>query len=403
MPDLIAPEHQIYKVSQLNTAIRTTLETNFPTIWLEGEISNLSIPSSGHIYFSLKDNMAQVRCVMFRNYQQKVTFQFTNGLHLVVQAQVSLYEPRGDYQLIVYNAEPAGEGMLHLKFIQLKNKLAAAGLFDQEHKKPLPKLPNRIGIITSPTGAAIHDILSVLKRRFASIPIVIYPTAVQGNLATEQIVQALALANKHQACDVLILSRGGGSLEDLWPFNEEVVARAIFASDIPVISAVGHEIDFTIADFVADQRAATPSAAAELAVVDVITYLNTIAHFQQRLASLMKNYIYNEKQHLIHVSERLHHPKYYIQKARQQLDLIEYRLKIEIKHRLSEYKQQLLATIAALDLVSPLATLARGYAIINKQDKVINQVAAISPGDKITARLSDGTLHCHVDKISETH
>ena len=262
--DTLAIDREVYTVSQLNQAAKNLLEGSFPLIWISGEISNLSQPSSGHMYLTLKDEAAQVRCAMFRFRNSLLSFAPKNGMQVLARAKVSLYEGRGEFQLIIEHMEEAGDGLLRRKFDELKHRLAALGLFNHEHKKPLPALPQCIGVVTSATGAAIRDIISVLKRRMPAIPIMIYPAAVQGSEAAGQIVKAINLANQRQECDVLIVGRGSGSLEDLWPFNEEIVAHAIFNSEIPIISAVGHEIDYTIADFVADVRAATPSAAAEL-------------------------------------------------------------------------------------------------------------------------------------------
>src|SRR5512139_1087653 len=255
---------EIYTISRLNREARALLEGHFPLMWIEGEISNLSRPASGHLYFSLKDPFAQVRCAMFRMRGMHLTFRPADGMHVLVRARLSLYEPRGDYQLIVEHMEEVGDGALRRAFEQLKQRLLAEGLFESGRKRALPALPRCIGVITSPTGAAIHDILTVLHRRFPAIPVIVYPVPVQGAGAAEQIATMIHRASERGDCDVLIVGRGGGSLEDLWPFNEEVVARAIYTSAIPVVSAVGHEIDFTIADFVADLRAPTPSAAAEM-------------------------------------------------------------------------------------------------------------------------------------------
>src|SRR5690554_997535 len=254
----------ILSVSQLNRRAKQLLETHLPLLWVEGELSNVSQPSSGHWYFTLKDAQAQVRCAMFRNRNQLVRFIPQQGQQVLIRARVSLYEGRGDYQLIAEHLEESGAGALQRAFDELKLKLAAEGLFEQSCKQPLPSLPRHIAVITSPTGAAVRDILSVLKRRFPAIPVTVIPVAVQGKEAAPQIVKAIEQANRSGLFDVLVVGRGGGSLEDLWPFNEEIVARAIFASALPVVSAVGHEVDFTIADFVADLRAATPTAAAEL-------------------------------------------------------------------------------------------------------------------------------------------
>ena len=254
---------EIYTVSQLNAEARYLMEDNFESISLIGEVSNFARPSSGHCYFSLKDNNAQVRCAFFCHSQRGLTFKPESGQQVLVQAKVSVYEARGDYQLIVSQMQLAGEGALQVAFEKLKQKLAAEGLFDEENKLEVPEIPTCVGVITSPTGAAIRDILRVLHRRFPAVPVIIYPSAVQGNQAKEHLVSAIQKANARKECDVLILARGGGSLEDLWPFNEEIVARAIVDCDIPMVTGVGHEVDFTIADFVADQRCATPSAAAE--------------------------------------------------------------------------------------------------------------------------------------------
>ena len=262
-PPVATTPRKIYTVSQLNRETGQLLSRHFLSIRVEGEISNLSTPASGHVYFSLKDANAQVRCAMFKNQRRRGGFKPENGKQVIVTAEVSLYEPRGDYQLIVEHIEEAGDGALRRAFDALKLKLSAEGLFDAANKQSLPALPKAIGVITSPSGAAIRDILTVLQRRFPAIPVIIYPTAVQGTNAQHEIAGAIAIANKSWQCDVLILARGGGSLEDLWAFNEEKVARAIATSSIPIISGIGHETDFTIADFAADLRAPTPSAAAE--------------------------------------------------------------------------------------------------------------------------------------------
>ncbi|CAL7959447.1 Exodeoxyribonuclease 7 large subunit [Gammaproteobacteria bacterium] len=395
----IISERKIFKVSQINAAARAILEANFEHIWIEGEISNLAEPSSGHIYFSLKDELAQVRAAMFRNRKSTLKFQPKNGTHIIVIAQVSLYEPRGDYQLIIEHMELVGEGVLHAKFLQLKAKLEAEKLFDVKYKKLLPKLPQCIGVITSPTGAAIRDILSVLKRRFASAAVIIYPTQVQGSEAAAQIALALQTANVRHECDVLILARGGGALEDLWPFNEEIVARTIFASTIPVISAVGHETDFTIADFVADMRAPTPSAAAELAVPDVVEWLAALVGFKQRLVNLIQYKLQQAQWLLENLKNRLRPPQYYLVQQAQRLDEVERRLYLAMRHQLTYWQYRLAKASTALDLVSPLATLVRGYAIVSKGNKIIQTTKDVIVGDTIQTKLADGTLCCLVEKI----
>src|SRR5580700_5001795 len=282
------PDRDVYSVSRLNREVRTLLERGFGMIWLEGEISNFSRPSSGHWYFSMKDAGAQVRCAMFRQRNMLCAFTARDGQKVLLRARIGLYEPRGEFQLLVEHMEDAGLGALKRQFDELAAKLAAEGLFAPERKRPLPALPKRIGVITSPSGAAIHDILHVLARRFAAIPVLLYPVAVQGAAAAAEIIAALALAGRRAECDVLILARGGGSLEDLWAFNDEALARAIVASPIPVITGIGHEIDFTIADFAADVRAPTPSAAAELVVPDAEEWLAAFVRLSTRLQRGMR-------------------------------------------------------------------------------------------------------------------
>lgn len=386
------PERQIYTVSQLNSAVRLLLEENIEAAWIAGEISNLAQPSSGHIYFSLKDETAQVRCAMFRGNNQKLNFQPKNGLHVLVYAEVSLYEARGDYQLIVSAMEEAGSGLLHEKFLKLKAKLAGEGLFDAEHKKPLPKFPHCIGVITSPTGAAIKDILNVLQRRCPAIPVIIYPTQVQGKEATAQITAALALANQRQECDVLMLARGGGSLEDLWSFNEEMVARAIYASTIPIVTGIGHEIDFTIADFVADQRAPTPSAAAELIVPDIKDLSAAIAHLNKRLINLIQHKLQQLTAAFLSLKNQLKHPSIILKQQMQKLDDLEQKLQVIISHKLAHRHEQLSGLTRALEIVSPLATLARGYAIVTKNEKIVRSINEVTTGDLIHSQLQDGKI-----------
>ncbi|NOS75569.1 MAG: exodeoxyribonuclease VII large subunit, partial [Methyloglobulus sp.] len=326
----------IYSVSQLNRETADVLSGHFLSIFVEGEISNLSIPSSGHCYFTLKDANAQVRCAMFRG-QRKQSFKPENGKQVVVKAQVSLYEPRGDYQLIVEYMEEAGDGVLRRAFDALKLKLSEEGLFSAAHKKNLPILPKAIGVITSPSGAAIRDILTVLRRRFAAVPVIVYPVAVQGENAKFEIAKAIATANTLKQCDVLILARGGGSLEDLWAFNEEIVARAIYASQIPVISGVGHETDVTIADFVADLRAATPSAAAEHATPDQQQWLNKFNELDVRLQQYVQRQLRQHQQKIDWLNGRLNqqHPKQKLTRNQQRLDELDIRLKKAVQLRLA--------------------------------------------------------------------
>ena len=419
----------------------------FPSIWVEGEISNLARPSSGHIYFTLKDETAQIRCAMFRGRRLGLDFNPENGNQVLVKAQVSLYESRGDYQLIVEHLEEAGDGALRRAFEALKNRLSKEGLFDPLHKKPLPILPRKIGIITSPTGAAIRDILTVFKQRFAAIPIVIHPVSVQGENAVGDIVEAIKIASLRNECDILILARGGGSLEDLWAFNQEAIALALFECPIPVITGIGHEIDFTIADFVADKRAATPSAAAETVTPDQKEWLDQIVQIERRLAQRIALTLQHRKQKLDWLCKRLEQqgPLKRLQDQSQRLDQLELRMTRSINGYLSRSTSQL-GTLAAklrqhnpcnrinvllshhkhlsqrlqkafdnqlenrrlklaelshtLDTVSPLATLGRGYSImVRDSDKtVIRSHKQAQPGDRVQAKLAVGHLNCTVEE-----
>ncbi|AEF99668.1 exodeoxyribonuclease VII large subunit [Methylomonas methanica] len=438
----------IYSVSQLNREAKRLLATHFMTVRVEGEISNFSAPSSGHWYFSLKDAQAQIRCAMFRGQQQRLGFKPGNGDLVVVNAQVSLYEPRGDYQLVVEHMEQAGDGALRQAFERLKNKLLAEGLFDANRKQDIPLIPQQIGIITSASGAAIHDILTVLQRRFPAVPVVIYPVAVQGESAKFEISAALELANQRAEADVLILTRGGGSLEDLWAFNEEIVARAVAASRIPVIAGIGHEVDFTIADFVADFRAPTPSAAAEHAVPSQAEWLGGFKFMENQLLEKLRRQLSQQQQRLdwLNKSLQLQHPGEKLQRNAQRLDELEIRLKKStlqtvlqakqllalnsqklrhfqptdkiVQHRqsvdfyhqrlqramrlkLSTLKQQQTGISQTLHAVSPLATLDRGYAIVKQQStgQIVKSVADLAENDLLETRLAKGRVISLVKKV----
>ena len=423
------------------------LEESFTSIWVEGEISNFAAPHSGHWYFSLKDPAAQVRCAMFKGSQRNLGFSPKDGMHVLIRARASLYSNRGEYQLIAEIMEERGEGKLRRAYELLKKKLEAAGLFDAAHKKSLPSFPKCIGVITSPTGAAIRDILTVLKRRYSCVPIIIYGTLVQGDSAAPAIVKAIQTANRRKECDVLILARGGGSLEDLWPFNEEIVAHAIYQSEIPLISGVGHEVDFTIADYVSDLRAATPSAAAEIITPDCAEILQTLARQKQQILRLMRNKFVTTTQHLHWVQKHLSqlHPKRRLIEKMQRLDFCELTLvqlqtrllnKLQhqvkecetkmhrmtpmhriqqLQHKLHLYQQQLMTVIstqvirkhtelanaaAKLDGISPLATLKRGYAIATTKDQqIIRHASECKKGDAISVKVMTGIIHCSVEKV----
>ncbi len=437
----------IFTVSRLNSTVRSLLEREMGQVWITGEISNFSQPSSGHWYFTLKDDTAQVRGAMFRNSNRRVTFRPQHGQQVLVRASVTLYDPRGDYQIIVESMQPAGEGLLQQKYEQLKAALSAEGLFDQQFKQPLPSPATCVGVVTSKTGAALHDILHVLKRRDPSLPVVIYPTPVQGDDAPAQIVRAIELANTRQECDVLIVGRGGGSLEDLWSFNDERVARAIFASRIPVVSAVGHETDVTIADFVADLRAPTPSAAAEMVSRNQTELARQIQSAQQRLEMAMDFYLANRTRRFTQIHHRLQQQHPQLRLARQQTILerlqqrmrnaldtqfrqastrqqrltqrlnaqnpqpkihraqtrvqqLEFRLAQAIQLRMSQTRERFGTAITHLEAVSPLATLSRGYSVTTASDgKVLKQITQVHQGDMLTTRVKDGWLESEVINI----
>lgn len=391
MTNTTAPTIDSYTVSELNNLTRDILENTFKLVWIEGEISNFSQPRSGHCYFTLKDDDAQVRAALFRQYRRNIDCTLEDGMHVQVRAKVSLYAPRGDYQLIAYDVIDAGAGKLQRAFDTLKKKLQTEGLFDDEHKKPLPRLPKQIGIITSPTGAALRDMLHVLKRRFPAIPVMIYPSMVQGDAAAGQLVRAIETANAHNNCDVLIVSRGGGSLEDLWPFNEESVARAIFASTLPIISGVGHEVDFTIADFVSDFRAPTPSAAAECATPDKSELIATVNNQQHLMTRHIQQHLAQARDKINMLTKRLRHPKAQIEQTLLRLDHLSNQLHRAIKQQVGNKQQQLRYLAGRLDTLSPLKTLERGYTIIrDKQDNVIASTADCPAGTDIVITLRDG-------------
>ncbi|MGP2868328.1 exodeoxyribonuclease VII large subunit [Serratia nevei] len=438
----------IFTVSRLNQTVRQLLEMEMGQIWLSAEISNLSQPASGHWYFTLKDDRAQVRCAMFRNSNRRVTFRPQNGQQVLVRASITLYEPRGDYQLIAESMQPAGDGLLQQQFEQLKQRLSAEGLFDQQFKQPLPVPAKCVGVITSASGAALHDILQVLQRRDPSLPIVIYPTSVQGAEAPMQIVRAIETANRRDECDVLIVGRGGGSLEDLWSFNDERVARAIFASRIPIVSAVGHETDVTIADFVADLRAPTPSAAAELVSRNQLELLRQLQSQQQRLEMAMDYYMAQRQQQFTRIHHRLQQQHPHLRLARQQTLLFklqrrmedgmqqqlrlaarrseraqqrlaqvqpqgrihryqqrvqqqEYRLQQAMERQLNAYRQRFGVACSQLETVSPLATLARGYSVTQTpHGELLKTTKQAQVGELLKTRLQDGWVESEVKTIT---
>lgn len=440
-------QDEIYSVSQLNQEVKFLLEDTFPNIWVEGEVSNFSAPGSGHWYFSLKDANAQVRCALFKGNQRHIAFQPKDGSHVLIKARVSLYPNRGDFQLIAEHMEERGEGKLRRAFEILKQKLELAGLFDPAHKKTFPPFPQTIGVVTSPTGAAIRDILHVLKRRYPSAHVIIYPCLVQGASAAPTIVEAIRTANQRKESDVLILARGGGSLEDLWPFNEEVVAQAIYASNTPIISGVGHEVDFTIADYVADLRAPTPSAAAEMITPDQTEILLTLSSQQRQLQRQIKQKLRAIGQHIEWMQKHLaqQHPIRRVQEKIQRLDFSEQTL-LQLQRQLLSKQSQRLALLESklshlnpeirirrqqellhfatqqlkqgilrhitkeqtalanaagtLDALSPLNTLQRGFAIAqNHRLDIIKKADTVTVGEKITVKVMEGSLTCRVEEI----
>lgn len=392
----------IYSVFKLNTLAKSVLEETIPRVWVEGELSNFMQPQSGHYYFSLKDENAQIRCVMFKGKQRGLHFIPKNGMQVLLYGQLTLYPDRGTFQLLVECMEETGYGALQRAFEALKKKLHVAGLFDPSHKKPLPKFPKRVGVVTSPTGAAIRDVLAVLHRRAPMIEVIIYPSSVQGEEAAGQLVRALAKANTRQECDVLLLVRGGGSLEDLWPFNEEAVAQAIFASKLPVVSGVGHEIDVTIADFVADQRAPTPSAAAECVAPDTQEIMAKLDEHQHRLLRVTTQHLRESETRLMHLKKRLRHPGDLLQQTSIQLKEKRHYLDKLLANQLTQTQDRLSALTKLLYTVNPYQVLARGYAIVTHASSghpVTNsQTAAV--GEPVNVQLHQGQLLCKVEKIT---
>ena len=447
MPDG-PPPRALYTVSALTALLRLHIESAFSDVWVEGEVSNLRIPTSGHAYFTLKDATSQIRAVLFRSAGRALRFALQDGMHLVCRGRLTVYEPRGDYQVVVEHAEPKGVGALQLAFEQLKERLAAEGLFDQARKRPLPFLPCRIGVVTSPTGAAIRDIVQVARKRFPGIEIVLNPVAVQGDGAAGEIARAIEELNEIGGLDVLIVGRGGGSLEDLWPFNEEIVARAIAASRIPVVSAVGHEIDYTIADFVADVRAATPSAAAELVARDRQNLLGQAKSLWDRIVQAMRTGLRDRRARVEAERRGLLDPAALVARAMQRCDDLEMRLRRvqvnrlvgvraacealrqevmlhspvqriqrgvtmlpHLRARLHQRMQvalelgrrSLQEAVGAVHALSPLAILARGYSITRRwPDLGVLRIAAdAAPGETVHIRLASGELLCEVRRTGE--
>ena len=396
---------KIYKVSEINRIAKNLLEGEFPEIWLEGEISNLTLHSSGHLYFSLKDEEAQISAIMYKWQVRELEFVIENGMKVIARGKLSVFVKGGRYQIIVSALEPIGIGALQQAFEQLKQKLEKEGLFDKARKRPIPMLPQKIGIVTSPTGAAIRDILNVIERRFANVHILIHPVRVQGDRASGEIAEAIAYLNEHfPSLDVLIVGRGGGSLEDLWPFNREIVARAIYNSRIPVISAVGHEVDYTIADFVADLRAPTPSAAAELVVTNKIELEKKILLLTSKIKSSME-YELDEwtSQYRRLVESRIFlHPEELYSQFQQEIDYYLEKIISKCAHFLDFQKERLNSIVGKLDVLSPLNILARGYSITYKlpENEVLRNTSQVNMKDRVKVKLHQGEIICTVEETN---
>jgi exodeoxyribonuclease VII large subunit len=442
------PLRYILTVSELTQEIKDILEDKFPDVWVEGEISNLRIPPSGHVYFTLKDDFSQIRAVLFKMQARILRFAPEDGLHIVCRGRVSLYEKRGDYQLILESIEPKGIGALQLAFLQLKERLEKEGLFDVAHKKPIPMVPQKIGIITSPTGAVIRDMLHILERRFENLHILLYPVRVQGEGASSEIADAIKYFNKFSYVDVIIVGRGGGSLEDLWAFNEEKVARAIYHSGIPIISAVGHETDYTMADFVADLRAPTPSAAAELVVRDKREMKNMLRYLGGRLENEIVQILQGYQTHLSHLRKVFKEPEKKIEEYLLRVDDLVNRLRLltswtlkrkgdkclhlseslllrnptqrvknlrvfilearkhlgrNIQYSIEIRRQKVGGILGKLDSLSPLSILQRGYSITRKLPslQVLRDASHVKEGDRVEVKLYQGTLLCDVEKAEK--
>jgi len=400
--DFNSAEIKIFSITEINRLVKELLQTNFPSIWVKGEISNFIEASSGHWYFSLKDNGAQVRCTMFKGKNNAVEWVPKNGDLIEAQCNIGLYEQRGDYQLNISSLQQAGLGKLFEEFNQLKQKLNAEGLFEEEQKKTLPPYPNSIGVITSPDASVLRDVISTLKRRNKSLEVFIYPTPVQGKMAPQRIIEAIQLANQRDEVDVLIICRGGGSIEDLWSFNDELVAREIFSSRLPVISAVGHQTDITISDFVADLRAPTPTAAAEIVSKSYEELLGNLDYFKSNLLNLIQDKIEQLNQRIDFLEKGLVSP---IQRIALQFDLIlalKNRLQITITSQLEKYQEQIKSYKQNLNHLNPNEILSRGYSIIlNQNKKIINNASAISVSDKIKIKFHKSNAEATITKINQ--
>jgi exodeoxyribonuclease VII large subunit len=395
-PFLKQKTEKLFTISEITRKIRTSLEYDFSNISIIGEISNIKKPRSGHVYLTLKDENAQLQAVVFRNTAGRIKFELKDGMEIISFGSITVYEPRGQYQIIIDQIEPKGIGALQLAFQQLKEKLEKEGLFDISHKKPIPFIPQKIGIVTSPTGAAVKDILNIIERRFANVEILLYPVKVQGDGAAEEIAKAIVELNKLSDIDVIIVGRGGGSLEDLWAFNEEIVARSIYNSAIPVISAVGHEIDITIADLVADRRALTPSEAGELVVPQRDLLINILEKCKSRLFQSLINKLKLSQDKFARAanSYAMRQPFDKLHMLQQRLDDFAQRLNLNIIHTLNTEREKLLGIAGKLESLNPLSVLKRGYTITTRleDNKPLREAKSLNKGDKIKSRLFKGSV-----------
>lgn len=398
---------RIATVTQINNYIKALLDQVpvLQNIWIKGEISNFKRHSSGHLYLTLKDSGAVLKAVMFKNAAMKLSFNPSDGTKVLARGRISVYEAGGQYQMYIEEMEADGQGDLYAKFEELKKKLSEEGLFDEERKKPIPRFPEKIGIVTSPTGAAIRDMINVLKRRFPMVKVIIYPCLVQGENAASSIAEGIRYFNEKTPVDVIISGRGGGSIEDLWAFNEEITARAVASSEIPIISAVGHEVDFTICDFVADLRAPTPSAAAELAVPDLIEIKKFIDSAHTRMASLLKNRLNMQLRQFELVSKRSCLTQFdkILLDYSQSTDILYERCLMAYKNKTEAFKEQFNSLCGKLSALSPIAVFERGYCSATKNGQIINKVSLVEEGDNISLRVTDGEIDCTVTERRKTN
>jgi len=398
----LSSQKKVYTISELNRKVRFLLEGQFASIWVEAEVSNFKKHSSGHMYLSLKDENSQISAAFFSRYNHQLKFQLKDGLKVLVFGKISLYEARGQYQFYIERIEPKGIGALQLAFLQLKEKLQKEGLFDPDHKKLIPKYPNRIGVVTSPTGAAIRDIINVVNRRFHGTQVLIYPVRVQGEGSAAEIAQAIKDMNQMKEVDVVIVGRGGGSIEDLWAFNEEIVARSVYDSKLPIISAVGHEIDWTICDFVSDMRAPTPSAAAEIVVQNREEIENRLIQDQTRMKHSILGLLESRIQSLnaLQSSYAFKQPLLLVDQFSQRLDELMRQLQNYLKANLSQKSQTFQGLVGRLNALSPLSILERGYSLsFTAPGELLKDIKSVSVGDALTTRLARGVIKSKVEKI----